>query len=135
MANQTKSNGYRYWISENRRKELEHFCRQYHDWQLRLNCVNSMSKIPEEKLSKNGTYSDPTANAAEVREYFTDRMDMVRDCCHKAASEIIAKCIFDAVTNGYSYDQLCSKREVPCGRRQFYEARQRFFWHLSCARG
>lgn len=134
MATELKKSN-RYWISKERQKELEWFCKQYHDWQLRLNCVDGLSKIPQARMDRlKKEHGDPTAKAAEVREYYISRMDMVRRCCYEAGDSTVAPYIFKAVTNGLDYDKLNASEVVPVSRRAFYQARRCFFWHLSCAR-
>ena len=129
------SNGY-FDLHPKRMKELEGFCEQYKDWELRANCADSFSKMPQEQINKmKREHGDPVVKAAMEREYWTNKMDMVRRCCYEAGPSAIACVIFEAVTNGLSYEKLSARMTVPCGRRQFYEARKRFFWALNCQRG
>lgn len=125
----------KYWISKHRHYELKHFCLQYHSWEkmyaeldgfrsAKVDLVPSRSNIP----------GDPTSACVEIKEAYSERMDLVRRTVFEADPDL-ANYIFKAVTEDLSYTYLKTKLNIPCGRDMYYDRYRRFFWLLSKARG
>lgn len=123
----------KYNISGARYRELLYFCRQYYDKKQRAEDTYSLpSSAPTGMPHGSATLSTVERQADAA----------VRD---KADVELIERClkqvcdgdfgIYDAlllnVTKGTLYEYL----PVPCGRRQFYEKRRKFFWLLDREKG
>lgn len=56
--------------------------------------------------------------------------ELIEEAAEQAAKRVkidIGEYIVKAVTDGIAYEYM----DVPCGRNQFYEARQQFFYVLS----
>ena len=126
----------KYYIDKHRHYELKHFCLQYPEWKKRhaeySNIGPNLSKF--EQLYSNGMTSDPTANWAIKRAYYSEKIDLVE----KAALEtdyILYKYILKAVTEGLSYSYLKTILQIPCSRDIYYECYRRFFWVLNKLRG
>lgn len=121
-----------YWIDKHRYYELKHFCLQYPIWQERLKDLikpgsPNLSDIPVNDIS------DPTAKIAEIRLYFSDRIDMVRNCAW-ATDEWIAEYLIKAVTENLSFEKLRAQTGIPCCKDIYYTEYRKFFWLLSNAR-
>ena len=121
-----------YWIDRHRYYELKHFCLQYHRWEKILRSFtyvrsNDVIHISDKDIS------DPTCKIAMAETYCQNRIAMVR----KAALEtdkIFCDFILKAVTQGYSYNTMRTKYDVPCGKDIWYEMYHKFFWLLDTVR-
>lgn len=124
-----------YWIEKHRYYELKHFCLQYPIWKDAYQAADGLSKNPNGTVFIRTTgHGDPTARCAEARIFYRDRMDMVR----RVAAETdmgLADYILEAVTYGYSYDNLKARLEIPCCKEFYYKLYRRFFWLLDQERG
>lgn len=125
----------KYWISRHRYLELVHFCAQYNEWVRIRNDLMSLQRavIATYSVPNKTDISDPTATTAEKIMYYSERIDMVNNAA-KEADPVLAKYILECAVNGYSYDKLRVKENIPCCRQVFYELYRRFFWILSNAR-
>ena len=125
-----------YWIERHRYYELKHFCLQYPLWKKAYDIIDGASKRGDDlgTVIQISGYGDPTAKAAEAMIYLSTRMDMV----HKAAAdsdELLAKYLVIGITEGWSYDILKARLEIPCGKDTYYDRYRKFFWLLDKIRG
>ncbi len=123
---------HKYWVDRHRFYELRHFCLQYKQWQEALSSVSSLGVklydqmyVPQSKV-----FSDPTAKTAEERLFFLDRIEMVEKTA-KMADEDLAPYIIKAVSEGYSYDGLKARFDIPASKDTYYDRYRKFFWLLS----
>lgn len=125
-----------YHIEKFRYLELKNFCRQYPIWKKAYQSLTELSHRPEDLhiFHKTGTCSDPTANCALARLFYSDRIKMVERVA-MATDESLYPYILRAVTEGLSYDVLNVQMGVPCCRNVFYNLYRRFFWLLNKERG
>lgn len=124
-----------YWIEKHRYYELKHFCLQYPIWKKAYLALDGLSKRPENSCiaSKERKVGDPTAQCAEARSYYLERMKIVE----KAAVDtepVLGKYILKGVTEGVSYDILNARLGVPCCKDVYYNFYRRFFWLLDKVR-
>lgn len=120
-----------YWIERHRYYELKHFCLQYPLWKKEYDMIDGASKRGDDlgTVIQVSGYGDPTAKAAEAMIYLSTRMDMVK----KAAAdsdELLAKYLVIGITEGWSYDVLKARLEIPCGKDTYYDRYRKFFWLL-----
>lgn len=125
-----------YWIERHRYYELKHFCLQYPLWKKEYDLIDGASKRGDDlgTVIQVGGHGDPTAMAAEAMSYLSTRMDMVE----KAAAdsdELLAKYLVIGITEGWSYDVLKARLEIPCGKDTYYDRYRKFFWLLDKIRG
>lgn len=132
-ANLSKKNAY--WIDKERYYELKHFCLQYAAWKSAYLNADALHRTygMRERLSKTNRVIDVTAQCAEEKAYFMDRMKMIQDCCQKADPEL-AMYLFKAVTSNLGYTYLKTKLDIPCSKETYYDRYRKFFWHLSQVR-
>lgn len=125
----------KYWIEKHRYYELKHFCLQYYVWRTEYEALESSVKASAlDRLNKSNKTSDPTAECAEKREYYSNRMKIVEQTAEKTDSDL-SLYIFKAVTEGFTYTVLKLKHNVPCCRDVFYDRYRKFFWLLDEVRG
>ena len=122
----------KYYIDKHRHYELKHFCLQYPEWKREYDAYTNIGPNLSrfEELYSGSMKSDPTANWAVKRAYYSDMINIVE----KAALEtdyILYKYILKAVTEGLSYTYLRNILKMPCSRDIYYELYRRFFWILN----
>lgn len=119
----------KWWISENRHRELMYFCLQYKEWRAVVSSVSAGGASVIERKPDGGDISRSVENEAIRRERYCQKMQMVEQACAYADPEL-AKYLFKAVTEGYKYEYMRGILDIPCGRRQFYEKLRKLFWVL-----
>lgn len=126
----------KYYIDKHRHYELKHFCLQYPEWKKEYSAYSNigpnLSKF--EQLYSSSMKSDPTANWAIKRAYYSEKIELVE----RAAREtdyILYKYILKAVTEGLPYTYLRHVLKIPCSRDAYYVKYRKFFWVLNQMRG
>lgn len=124
-----------YWIEKHRYYELKHFCLQYPIWRKAYSVLDGYANPPKDSASFviTSTLGDPTAKCAMAKTYYSERTDMVERVAEQTDREL-AEYILKAVTEGWSYDILKARLEIPCCKDVYYELYRRFFWLLNKAR-
>ena len=122
----------KHWIERHRYYELKHFCLQYPIWVKALASLSLFSNQTDftEIFIRSGGTGDPTHKAAESREYFIDRINMVE----KAAREVdpvLCDFLVVAVTENRSYNYMHTVLDIPCCKEVYYKAYREFFWNLN----
>lgn len=121
----------KYWIEKHRYYELKHFCLQYPIWKKAYLALDGLSRRPMELVAIfSNTHSDPTYKCVEARETYFDRMKLVEQAAIASDPELYSY-ILKAVTEGWSYDCLKAKFDVPCCKDVYYDLYRRFFWLLN----
>lgn len=121
-----------YWLEKHRYYELKHFCLQYPIWRKAYSSLDGLATHPSDPLMfiAANTLSDPTASCAIAKMFYSERLDMVKEVA-KETDPILADYILKAVTEGWSYDILKARLEIPCCKDVYYDLYRRFFWLLS----
>ncbi|WP_304508932.1 hypothetical protein [Anaerotignum sp.] len=117
-------------LSPNRYRELKYFCRQYREKQSQLRSITELSSPSFGGCGGGNKTSDRTADTACRRAQLERDIEIIVQSAIEADSEIYPYIITNVV-DGVAYEYL----DVMCGRRQFYEARRRFFKILSDKKG
>lgn len=122
-----------YGIDQELYHELKHFCRQYRAKRAELDDArNPMGTQTMDGMPGAARIGDPTSNTA-IHVLQTPRLVRIArdvEAIEQAALEAdgnLYQWIIKSVTTKQSLDLLAA----PCGRRQFFDARRRFFWHLA----
>lgn len=124
-----------YWINKHRYYELKHFCLQYPIWKKAYDNLTGLSERPNElnAFFKSNKHSDPTVKCAEMRMFYSERMEMIEQSAINADSDL-ASYILKGVTEGCSYDYLKTNLNIPCCKDTYYNRYRKFFYHLSNSR-
>ncbi len=124
-----------YWIERHRYYELKYFCLQYPIWRKVYASLDGLSRRPENTMifSKNEKIGNPTAKCAEEREFYCNRMKTVEQTVIVTDTEL-SNYILKGVTEGWSYDILKARLNIPCCKDVYYNLYRRFFWLLDKAR-
>lgn len=125
----------KYWIEKHRYYELRHFCLQYKTWKEFYSKLDGFQKNSGFKydICNGGELSDPTYTAVEQREYYGERIEMLKKAA-KETDEVIGDYILKAVTQNLSYEHLRARYSIPCCKNTYYELYRKFFWLLDQAR-
>ncbi len=122
----------KYWIERHRYYELKHFCLQYPIWKKAYTAIDTLSHRPMDLavIGKTNAVSDPTARCAIAKSYYLERMELVERVAANADSEL-SSYLIKAATEGYSYEHLKARLEMPCSRDTYYDRYRKFFWLLN----
>ena len=119
-----------YHISKHRMYELKHYCLQYHYW---VDALADINFIQSHGLSfaslKSSVIPNPTADIAEIRELLVKHIEIVERCARKT-DEVIGPYILRAVIEGWGYEKIKARENVPCSKPTYYKLYRRFFWLL-----
>ena len=116
----------KFGISKEKYRELKYFCRQYCEKKQKVIDLMSLKATNLNGLPGGSGVSDPTAEKALKAAKEQADIDLIEQTVREAEPGIY-KWLLVSVTEGIPYEQM----PVPCGRRQFYEARRKFFYLLS----
>ena len=124
-----------YWIEKHRHYELKHFCLQYPIWKKAYSSLNGMLSRREalNAFGKARHVSNPTERIAMLKHYYSICMEMIEKVAKETDPEL-AEYILKGVTEGWSYDILKARMNIPCCKDVYYTAYRRFFWLLNKAR-
>lgn len=130
-----------FYISEDRRLELEHFCKQYDTWFRAREGLFGLQKHPEKLNSYFDTneLGDPTARCAMGIARYSKWIDMIDDSLKEACNDVedLVPYLMMAVTGGVSYDFISNNvlafqgEVMPVSRKAFYWILRKFYWILS----
>lgn len=118
-------------ISENRYRELEFFCLQYDEKKRQLQALLHQSPPPPDGMPRARNLSDPTAQTAIRIEGLSQDCEDIEQSIEAAVGKnedpVMRRWLRLYVTRRDK--PLIS--DIPCGRRQFYDMRKRFFCVLN----
>lgn len=121
-----------YWIEKHRYYELKHFCLQYRSWKklyVSITANNGNNNDLNRFISTN-VIGDPTGNTAIAKMFYSNRIKLLERVAEHT-DESLAEYILTGVTEGWSYDILKARLNIPCGKDTYYKLYRRFFWLLN----
>lgn len=124
----------KYYIDKHRYYELKHFCLQYDDWKKAYSILDGYDSYQVGLGVKSSGVSDRTADYGMARAYYSNRIDMIERVARLTDLEL-SFYILQGVTEGYSYDIIKARFDIPCCKDTYYELYRRFFWLLDIERG
>lgn len=125
-----------YWINKHRYYELKHFCLQYHFWRKEYSLIDGTVGVPLDVVRniKSGVQSDPTYEKALKGAYYSDKIKLLEDVSREV-DPVIGSYVLKGIINGWSYDIVKARLEIPCGKDLYYSLYRKFFWLLDRKRG
>lgn len=123
----------KYWVNKHRHYELKHFCLQYPAWKKILVGLGDVGVSSTVGAIRGSDISDPTSAVAMKRIFYKNRIDLVERAAREA-DEDLYHYILKGVTEGLSYNSLCMRYQMPCGRDMYYNRYRKFFWLLDKSR-
>ena len=79
---------------------------------------------------KQNTPKRPTENIILKKNELQGKIDMIERIAKKV-DPVIAPYLVKGVTEGFSYDNLRPRTDIPCNREEYYALYRKFFWILS----
>jgi hypothetical protein len=116
-------------ISQDRYRELLHFCRQYPEWKTEANSLLGIRAIKADGLPHGSGKSDPVAMAAEKREKLIEKIGIVDDCAKAVDNGAWYASIIQNVCIGRPYEQM-DRALMPTSEKHAYFKRRREFFEL-----
>lgn len=114
-------------ITPARYDELRAICRQYKQYKAEADAIRRGETDRRRRGSGAWRQPDPTGNqAVMMADNFARRRVEAIESAAKAADRVLARYILRSVTEGKRFEFLCP----PCGEKQFYRARMRFYIEL-----
>ena len=122
-----------YYIDRHRFYELKHYCMQYKSWKRDLDAINLYPTIALDRISYQTDTVDSVLRLVEAREYYTNRIYILKEIAVKA-DPIIGPCVLEGIITNTSYEKLKTRIDIPCCKDIYYELYRRFFWLLDKVR-
>lgn len=122
-----------YWIPKHRYYELKHFVMQYPAWVAARKGLDFLH-TPTYCVRVKKDAADPTMTGAELRAYYSDRIDMVdRASFGCGCPQYVLKGILDSL----SYEKLLLKYPafIRYTKEKYYEAYSDSGWCVLCVGG
>ena len=119
-----------YGISKERYQELKAFCRQYREKKAKIADAQALPSSAPTGLPHGTGVSDRTGRQASRLAALSADVELIESTCRDAAP-CYWKYLLENVTTGTCFEYL----SPPCGRRQFYEQRRKFFYLLDMRKG
>lgn len=116
----------RYEISKYRYRELKYFCMQYREKKNAISQMRGLSGVCCSGIPGGGGIQDPTAREAEKTEKLRRDTELIEQTALEVDRVNAQSLIANVTSDNMPYEYLM----VVGGRRQFYEARRKFFWLL-----
>lgn len=116
-------------LTPERFRELMYFCFQYGEWIEKLKSGPEKDAIIEGMPRSSGT-GDPTGEVAIWMAELTKKCDLIERTAMEAGGENYMAVLKGVTVRGSNYAWLKAKGYAFCGKRQYYQARRRFYWLL-----
>ena len=114
-------------ISQDRYRELLHFCRQYPEWKTEANSLLGIRAIRADGQPHGNGKSDPVAVAAEKRERLIEKIRIVDECAMAIDGGVWFASIIQNVCIGKPYEQMDRALMPTSDRNAFFKKRREFF--------
>ena len=132
MPNKRDLNLSAYDIGKYAYRELHNFCLQYPEKKKRLAELRFPYQSPKiTGLPGGKSVGDPTGRAAERASALEEDCKLIESVAQEAAEGFASLLLVNVTHEHMPWEILCP----PCGRRQFYEARRKFFYLLYLKKG
>ena len=118
-------------ISQDRYRELLHFCRQYPEWKTEANSLLGIRAIKADGQPHGTGKSDPVAMAAERREKLIEKISIVDECARMIEDGGWYAAIIQNVCIGKSYTQMDRALMPTSDANAFFKKRREFFEALN----
>lgn len=118
-----------YWLPKHRYYELKHFAMQYPDWTAARNGL-IFTHAPSYGVRVKTNLGDPTMTCAELREYYTERIDMIDRASMGCGCP---KYVLYGILNDSSYEKILAKYPsfIVYTKEKYYDCYRKFFWLLN----
>ena len=108
-----------------------HYAMQYRQWKDEVWDAVGIKASADDGQPKAATQSDPTQRDAIRISALMDNIRMIERTAEDAGGDLAAWLLYAVTTERATYQFMRERRGMPCGRRQYYEARRKFYYLLS----
>lgn len=121
----------KYYITKEDYLTALHWCRRYPQWKRELAeiPITVSSSSFDKPIVSSSPSGSQVENIAMQRVEISEKVMKLENTIALVAPELF-RFLLLGVTRGYTYEQL-RKEGIPCGHRQYYEARRRFYYYIS----
>jgi hypothetical protein len=118
-----------YWIPKHRYYELKHFVMQYPDWIAARNGLTFIG-VPTHDVRIKTDISDPTMSCAELRQFYSDKIDMVDRADAGCGCKYY---VLQGILHELSYEKLLVRYPpvLYYTKEAYYICYRKFFWLLN----
>lgn len=123
----------KYSLDKHEYLTAKHYALRYRKWKDEYKALEDSSRAIRYDVDRVQTSNnfDPVSANAERRAELDKRIHLIEDTARETDGQLF-KWILQGVTDEYAtFKYLSSVKHIPCGRRQYYERRRRFFYLLS----
>ena len=114
-------------ISQDRYRELLHFCRQYPEWKAEANSLLGIRAIKMDGLPHGSGTSDPVAVAAERRDRLLAKIQIVDDVARMIGGGEWYAALIQNICIGRSYTQMDRALMPTSDANAYFKKRREFF--------
>ena len=114
-------------ISQDRYRELLHFCRQYPEWKTEANSLVGIRAIKADGQPHGNGKSGPVAVAAEKREKLIEKITIVDECAKAIDGGVWYASIIQNVCIGRPYEQMDRALMPTSDKNAYFKKRREFF--------
>ena len=114
-------------ISQDRYRELLHFCRQYPEWKTEANSLLGIRAIKADGLPHGNGKHDPVEAIAERREKLIEKISIVDECARAIDGGEWFASIIQNVCIGRSYEQMDRALMPTSDKNAYFRKRREFF--------
>lgn len=116
-----------YGISKYAYRELLNFCLQYDEKKQQLTAIRDLNAVAYNGTPHGSSISNPTQDKAERAARLSNDIKLIEQTAIETDSGIYQDIISNVTNINMTYEVL----NPPCGRRQFYTLRRKFFFILN----
>ena len=117
-----------YHLPKHRYLELVHFCRQYQDFKKEY---NELTFIRSPQMTIHQNYIKDLTSEKAIRLRTLDKKIKVIEQSAIETDPVLYPFIVQAVTDGFTYENLRLTKNIPIGRTTFYVLIRRFYFILA----
>ena len=114
-------------ISQDRYRELLHFCRQYPEWKTEANSLLGIRTIKADGMPHGNGKHDPVEAIAERREKLIEKIAIVDECAKAIDDGAWFASIIQNVCIGRSYEQMDRALMPTSDKNAYFRKRREFF--------
>ena len=114
-------------ISQDRYRELLHFCRQYPEWKVEANSLLGIRAVRMDGQPHGTGKSDPVGAAAEKREKLIEKITIVDECARAVDGGAWYASIIQNVCIGKPYEQMDRALMPTSDKNAYFKKRREFF--------
>ena len=125
------SNSNKYYLSKAAFLQSLYFAYQYQEFLDELEMIGDGSRAISYDSQPHGEATGGALEDLAIRRAKVScKIDAIESACREASSELYKWLIKGVTSDEVGYDYLRYQLNMPCGRRQYYEIRRKFYFIL-----